>query len=76
MTHAWWLPYFIPYPFAALIAFVLGGGWRKRIIGAVALCLLVTLTLWSDTEELAGQMPVTARHIDPPQHFWKVPPIP
>jgi len=76
MTYPWWTVYAIPYPVAVLIAICLGGSWKKRVLGAVGLCLLVTLSMWSSLNEFASQMPETKTHVDPPPHFWKVPPIP
>jgi hypothetical protein len=73
----WWFAYAVPYPFAVLIAVVLGESKWKRITGSVMLCLLVTLSMYSSLMDYERLQPIAVvRHIDPPLHWWKTPPLP
>jgi hypothetical protein len=73
LTDVWWFGYVGVLALVAFMAMVFGDSWWKRGLNFVALILFVLVVFlsgWRDT----GQPPETARHTDPPRHWWKVPP--
>jgi len=63
----WWLPYAIIATMSVLTPLALGTTWKKRIVGIVLFLLLDILCFLPEPV----QMPVNARHIYPPAHWYR-----